>query len=73
MNNIIKWLDEMVFPLESPQEMAEAAVVQVTRDLLKAQDQLDYALSVVNYKEKQLARLLKQTGVKCPINITPNQ
>ena len=73
MNKFIKWLDKKFFPLESPQEMAEAAVVQVTRDLLKAQDQLDYAISVVSYKEKQLERLLKQTGAKCPINLTPNQ
>lgn len=69
MSKFLRWLDSKLFPLDAPLQMATSAVDQVTRDLLKAQDQLDYAQSVVDYKEKQLARLLIQSGSECPITL----
>lgn len=73
MSKYLRWLDSKLFPLDSPMQMATDAVEQVARDLLKAQDQLDYAYSQVIYKENQLARLLNQSGAECPIVLTPNQ
>ena len=73
MSKFLRWVDSKLFPLDSPKQMATDAVDQVTRDLLKAQDQLDYAYSQVLYKENQLARLLIQSGTKCPIILTTNQ
>lgn len=72
MSKFLRWIDSKLFPLDSPKQMALDAVDQVTRDLLKAQDQLDYAYSQVLYKENQLARLLIQSDSKCSITLTPN-
>lgn len=62
MVRIFKWLDKKCFPMITPKEYAEEALETSLRELLKAQDQLDYAVSVVEYRKAQIERLVIQTN-----------
>lgn len=68
MANFFNWLDRKVFPRALPKDLIAETLETATIELLKAQDGLDYANSVVNYRKAQIERLTKQLAANSGTN-----
>ena len=68
MANFFNWLDRKVFPRPLPKDLMAETLENATIELLKAQDGLDYASSVVNYRKAQIERLTKQLAANSGTN-----
>jgi hypothetical protein len=58
--SMIKWIDKKLFPVPSPVEYMEQTLATASIEMLKAQDALDHARAVVEYRRNQIERLTKQ-------------
>ena len=68
MTNFFKWLDSKMFPRPVAKDLMAETLENATIELLKAQDGLDYANSVVNYRKAQIERLTKQIAANSSTN-----